>query len=353
MRLLDPRTGQLLREHVRQKRGRYRIKPEDYPQRNGARHALPVAAGAGRTRRHSHRRPLPGHPSCGRRTGSTPHSGRAGLGEFGLWRRSRKPACALGAAGARISFRAPLPGTASRRPPELTAGRSLIRELVHYAILFSSGCSNRNNSGSLFETVPEARPDFPESAAVNAPRSTLSASVLTGDRQPREPRNQARRRIIASLRKGGERWTGNLWSFAPQDPVYRFLARMAGNSRSEIPRPSIPRPEVGAQVASLRCLSAPATDEFSLTSRERRNESDRTRSCFTAVTPGRHGRGAGDPSASRAQAESMAPLDLISCLVSDELTRRADRLLEQRRKQPNSAIRSKPSTTSISTSTKR
>ena len=29
----------------------------------------------------------------------------------------------------------------------------------------------------------------------------------------------------------------------------------------------------------------------------------------------------------------MAPIDLISCLVSDELTRRADRLLERRRKQ--------------------
>lgn len=35
----------------------------------------------------------------------------------------------------------------------------------------------------------------------------------------------------------------------------------------------------------------------------------------------------------QAQAEAMAPIDLISCLVSDELTRRADRLLERRRKQ--------------------
>ncbi len=35
----------------------------------------------------------------------------------------------------------------------------------------------------------------------------------------------------------------------------------------------------------------------------------------------------------QAQAEQMAPLDLISCLVSDELTRRADRLLERQRKQ--------------------
>src|SRR3989442_15697677 len=31
--------------------------------------------------------------------------------------------------------------------------------------------------------------------------------------------------------------------------------------------------------------------------------------------------------------EAMAPIDLIACLVTDELTRRSDRLLERRRKQ--------------------
>ena len=35
----------------------------------------------------------------------------------------------------------------------------------------------------------------------------------------------------------------------------------------------------------------------------------------------------------QAQSERMAPIDLISCLVSDELTRRGDRLLERRRKE--------------------
>jgi len=35
----------------------------------------------------------------------------------------------------------------------------------------------------------------------------------------------------------------------------------------------------------------------------------------------------------QAQIEPMAPIDLISSLISDELTRRADRLLERRRKQ--------------------
>ncbi len=35
----------------------------------------------------------------------------------------------------------------------------------------------------------------------------------------------------------------------------------------------------------------------------------------------------------QAQAEAMPPIDLISCLVSDELLRRSERLLERRRKQ--------------------
>jgi DNA replication protein DnaC len=35
----------------------------------------------------------------------------------------------------------------------------------------------------------------------------------------------------------------------------------------------------------------------------------------------------------QAQSERMAPIDLISCLVSDELHRRSDRLLERRRKE--------------------
>src|SRR5215813_12001027 len=34
----------------------------------------------------------------------------------------------------------------------------------------------------------------------------------------------------------------------------------------------------------------------------------------------------------QAQTERMAPIDLISCLVSDELNRRSDRLLDRRRK---------------------
>jgi len=35
----------------------------------------------------------------------------------------------------------------------------------------------------------------------------------------------------------------------------------------------------------------------------------------------------------QAQAEAMIPIDFLSCLVSDELTRRGERLLERRKKQ--------------------
>jgi DNA replication protein DnaC len=35
----------------------------------------------------------------------------------------------------------------------------------------------------------------------------------------------------------------------------------------------------------------------------------------------------------QAQAEAMAPIDLISCLIADEVTRRSERLLDRRRKQ--------------------
>ena len=55
----------------------------------------------------------------------------------------------------------------------------------------------------------------------------------------------------------------------------------------------------------------------------------------------------------QAQVESMAPIDLISCLVSDEPTRRGDRLLERRRKQAQFRDPQKTSITSTSPSTPR
>ena len=123
VRLLDPRTGQLLREHVRQKRGRYPNQAGGLPEAGAARH--PAVAGASGTGRNAHRRPLPSHPSRRRRTGSTPHAGRAGLrqevrtGGSGrsLHRRART-------GGARIPLRASLPGTTPPGPAHLAASRS-------------------------------------------------------------------------------------------------------------------------------------------------------------------------------------------------------------------------------------
>jgi len=40
----------------------------------------------------------------------------------------------------------------------------------------------------------------------------------------------------------------------------------------------------------------------------------------------------------QAQAEAMAPIDLVACLVSDELTLRTDRLLQRRRNRPPFAM---------------
>src|SRR5438132_720718 len=51
VRLLDPKTGQLLREHVRQKRGWYRIKEEDHPKRTPLRTSQ-LLWRAGRAGRH-------------------------------------------------------------------------------------------------------------------------------------------------------------------------------------------------------------------------------------------------------------------------------------------------------------
>ena len=41
----------------------------------------------------------------------------------------------------------------------------------------------------------------------------------------------------------------------------------------------------------------------------------------------------------QAQAEAMTPIDFLSCLVSDELTRRGERLLERRKSRPSFATR--------------
>ena len=55
----------------------------------------------------------------------------------------------------------------------------------------------------------------------------------------------------------------------------------------------------------------------------------------------------------QAQVEAMLPIDLISVLVSDELTRRGDRLLERRQKQAGFRDAQKRSTISTLRSIRR
>ena len=55
----------------------------------------------------------------------------------------------------------------------------------------------------------------------------------------------------------------------------------------------------------------------------------------------------------QAQTERMAPIDLISCLVSDELNRRSDRLLDRHRKAAEFRDPQKHSIASTSPSTRR
>ena len=78
VRLLDPKTGQLLREHVRQKRSWYRIKEEDHPKRTPLRTSQLLGR---RSRWVAHRRALRCHPSHTGRSRGAPHSGRSLSGQ--------------------------------------------------------------------------------------------------------------------------------------------------------------------------------------------------------------------------------------------------------------------------------
>ena len=91
VRLLDPLTGKLLREHLRQQRGRHRIKDEDRPSKTplSTRQLLAVAKRRARTSALSAR---PASPS--RRSRGAPHSGRALMAKkYGV--ASAEDACAV------------------------------------------------------------------------------------------------------------------------------------------------------------------------------------------------------------------------------------------------------------------
>ena len=164
VRLLDPQTGQLLREHVSQKRGQYRIQPQDRPPRTplGTSQLLARAGRAG--------------PHIGALCQSIYHE----RGEMGVRRILGVLALAkkFGSAAVEQACTAALElGVPEYRfvrcylercpaaPLTLHQVDPLIRELVHYRDLIQQRLQEQEKQGALFERAdvpttasPEVRP---------------------------------------------------------------------------------------------------------------------------------------------------------------------------------------------------
>jgi transposase len=157
VRLLDPRTGQLLREHVRQKRGRFRIKPEDYPKRAplGTQQLLARAERAGT------------------QIGALCQAIYRQEGELGVRRILGVLALAkkFGLAAVEEACTAALELQVHeyrfvrrylerhpQAPLSLQQVDPLIRELVHYRDLIQQRMQQQEQQPSLFETAPEVAP---------------------------------------------------------------------------------------------------------------------------------------------------------------------------------------------------
>jgi transposase len=160
VRLLDPRTGQLLREHIRQKRGRYRIRKEDYPQRVPLGTAQ-LLARAGRAGTHI-------GAFCQAIHGEQGELGvRRILGVLSLAKKFGTAAVEEACAAAlelqvheyrfvrRYLERHP------QAPLSLQQVDPLIRELVHYRDLIQQRVNEQEKQGSLFPTINEELPKTP------------------------------------------------------------------------------------------------------------------------------------------------------------------------------------------------
>ncbi len=154
VRLLDPRTGQLLREHVRQKRGRFRIKPEDYPKRAplGTQQLLARAERAG-----THIGAL--CQALYRQEGEL--GVRRILGvlalakKFGLAAVEEACTAALELQVHEYRFVRRYLERHPQAPLSLQQVDPLIRELVHYRDLIQQRMQQQEQQPSLFETAPE------------------------------------------------------------------------------------------------------------------------------------------------------------------------------------------------------
>ena len=144
VRLLDPRTGQLLREHLRQQRGRHRIKDEDRPKRTplGTVQLLARAAQVRATHRSVHQSPV---RAAGRSRGA-PHSGHSVLHQK-VRRRPRRRCLRRRAGTARLTTTASCAAIWNAdRSRRSVCGKSirLIRQLTLYRDLIEERTQQDN-----------------------------------------------------------------------------------------------------------------------------------------------------------------------------------------------------------------
>jgi transposase len=157
VRLLDPRTGQLLREHVRQKRGRYRIKEEDYPKRAPL-GTLQLLARAERAGTHIGAFCQAIHREQGE-LGVRRILGVLALAKkFGLAAVEEACTAALELQVHEYRFVRRYLERRPQAPLSLQQVDPLIRELVHYRDLIQLRMHQQEQQRSLFEALPEAPP---------------------------------------------------------------------------------------------------------------------------------------------------------------------------------------------------
>jgi transposase len=157
VRLLDPHTGQLLREHVRQKRGRYRIKPEDYPQRAPL-GTLQLLARAERAGTHIGALCQAIHRAEGEVCVRRILGVLALAKKFGLAAVEEACTAALELQVHEYRFVRRYLERRPQAPLRLQQVDPLIRELGHYRDLIQQRMQQQEQQRSLFETVPEAPP---------------------------------------------------------------------------------------------------------------------------------------------------------------------------------------------------
>jgi hypothetical protein len=182
--------------------------------------------------------------------------------KFGLAAVEEACTAALELQRARISLCAPLSGTASAGPLEPTAGRSLDPRTGALPRSHPAADAATGTTAVALRDGPESTaPDFPGGAAVNAPRSHAALRVRHGgERQPREPpepgHGEKLSPVLGKVVNGGQECRGRkpLGASPPRPPGFiAFLPGWQGTAGARFPRPLHPGPEVGAQVASLRC----------------------------------------------------------------------------------------------------